>query len=72
MFERWEGMDHVDNGGNSDFVTPIAAESVKQKISELKFTDKYYKMKAVAESGATDIYLYSKIAEKSLECVSEK
>lgn len=72
VFERWEGMDHVDNGGNSDFVTPIAAESVKQKISELKFTDKYYKMKAVAESGATDIYLYSKIAEKSLECVSEK
>lgn len=70
VFEKWEGMEHVDNGGNSDFVTPITAESIKQKISELKFTDKYYKMKAVAESEATDIYLYSKIAEKSLECVS--
>lgn len=69
VFEKWEGMGHVDNGGNSDFVTPITAETIRQKISELKFTDKYNKMKAVAESEATDIYLYSKIAEKSLECV---
>lgn len=69
VFEKWEGMEHVNNGGNSDFVTPITVETIEQKISELKFTDKYYEMKAVAESEATDIYLYSKIAEKSLECV---
>lgn len=72
VFEKWEGMEHVNNGGNSDFVTPIAVESLKQKIAELRFTDKYYKMKKVAESEATDIYLYSKIAEKSLECALQK
>lgn len=70
VFEKWEGMDHVNNGGNSDFVTPINVETVSQKIDELLFTEKYYRMKKVAESDATDVFLYSKIAEKSLECAN--
>lgn len=69
VFERWDGMDHVDNGGNSDFVSPINVENIRNKILELKYTEKYYKMKQVAESEATDIYLYSNIAKKSLECL---
>lgn len=68
VFEKWEGMEHVNNGGNSDFVTPITVDQIKKKIEELHFTNRYYNMKKVAESDATDIYLYSKIAEKSLEC----
>ncbi len=68
VFERWEGMDHVDNGGNSDFVELITVEAIKSKIKELLYIDRYYRMKKVAESDATDIYMYSKIAEKSLEC----
>ena len=71
VFEKWDGMDHVNNGGNSDFVSPATVETIKTKIEELKFTPKYFKMKAVAESDKTDIYLYSKIAEKSLECVQK-
>ena len=71
VFERWEGMDHVNNGGNSDFVSPVTVDSLKAKIEELKFTPKYFKMKSIAESEKTDIYLYSKIAEKSLECAKE-
>ena len=69
VFEKWEGMDHVNNGGNSEFITPVTAEVIEAKIKELMFTEKYYNMKLVADSEATDIYLYSKIAEKSLECV---
>lgn len=69
VFERWEGMDHVNNGGNSDFVSPITEENLRQKIIELNFTPKYEKMKEVAMSEATDIYMYSKIAKKSLESV---
>ena len=68
VFERWEGMDHVNNGGNSEFLSPITSDNIKKKIEELLFSEKYYQMKKVAESEATDIYLYSKIAEKSLEC----
>ena len=71
VFEKWEGMDHVNNGGNSDFISPVNIESLTQKIEELCFTERYYQMKRVAESEATDVYLYSKIAEKSLECVEQ-
>ena len=69
VFARWEGMNHVDAGGNSDFVYPVTMENVKEKIEELLFTPKYYRMKSIAESNATDVFLYSKIAEKSLECI---
>lgn len=71
VFEKWEGMEHVNNGGNSDFISPVTVEAIRNKIEELKFTSKYYDMKAVAESEKTDIYLYSKIAEKSLESVTK-
>lgn len=70
VFEKWEGMEHVDNGGNSEFVTPVTEGSLESVIRELMYTDKYYRMKAVAESEKTDIYLYSRIAEKSLECAN--
>ena len=70
VFEKWEGMDHVNNGGNSDFVAPVTVETIKEKIRQLHFTEQYYAMKAAAESEKTDIYLYSHIARKSLEVIS--
>lgn len=71
VFEKWEGMEHVNNGGNADFVYPVTVETLKTKIEELKFTPKYFEMKAVAESEKTDVFLYSKIAKKSLECIQK-
>lgn len=68
VFERWVGMEHVNNGGNCDFIDDVSAEGIKNKLNELIFTEKYERMKSVAQSEATDIFLYSKIAEKSLEC----
>ncbi len=67
VFEKWEGMEHVNNGGNSDFISPVTVQSIKEKIVELEYTDKYFKMKEVAMSKNTDIYLYSSIAEKSIK-----
>ena len=72
VFMKWEGMGHVNNGGNSTFVDPVTVETIQEKIQALQFTSRYFEMKRVAASGATDIYLYSKIAEKSLECVDQK
>lgn len=69
VFERWEGMEHVNNGGNSDFLLPVNVQTIKKKIQELFFTEKYFQMKKIASSNATDIYLYSNIAKKSLECL---
>ena len=71
IFEKWPGMEHVNNGGNSDFVFPITVEVIQQKLSELIFTDKYYAMKSVTESDNTDVFLYSEIAKKSLECLEK-
>ncbi len=71
VFAKWVGMEHVNNGGNSDFVYPVNINSIKDKINELRFTDKYYTMKNVAKSAKTNIYLYSYIAKKSLEYAPE-
>lgn len=72
IFARWEGMDHVNNGGNSAFFESSDVECMRKQICDLIFTEKYYAMKKVAESGKTDIYLYSNIAKKSLECAENK
>ena len=69
LFKEWDGMDHVNNGGNSAFVSDVTVESLCAKIKDLQYTSAYHDMKKVAESNATDIYLYSHIAEKSVECV---
>ena len=68
LFEKWDGMEHVNNGGNSRFIYPVDKSTLKSEIEKLLFTQDYYNMKKVAQSEATDIFLYSKIAEKSLEC----
>ena len=72
VFEKWDGMDHVNNGGNAEFISPITVENIRAKLSALHFTPEYEKMKKVAASSATDIYLYSRIAEKSLECAGKR
>lgn len=35
--DKWEGMDHVDNGGNSNFVTTVIVDEIKKKIEDLHF-----------------------------------
>ena len=72
MVKHWDGMEHVNNGGNCGFLDDVSVEGLKKAIQELVFTEKYYRMLEVAQSDATDIFLYSKIAEKSIECVNEK
>ena len=68
VFKRWTGMEHVNNDGNSDFIDDNSPKMIFNKIQELLFTPKYYRMKEAAESEKTSIYLYSSIAKKSLEC----
>ena len=72
VFGKWDGMDHVDNGGNARFLDCDSPEQIRELILQLQFTPEYRQMRAVAQSEKTDIYLYSRIAEKSLECVTQK
>lgn len=72
VFLRWDGMDHVNNGGNSSFIDSASEENISTKIDEMVFTEKYYKMLEIATSSKTDIYLYSNIALKSLKVVEDR
>lgn len=71
LFKKWDGMEHLNNGGNSDFLDPVTKETIQEKITSLRFTPAYDAMKKTAESDATDVYLYSRIAEKSVECAEK-
>ena len=66
VFSKWPGMDHVDIGGNCDFIEVVDEKSIIEEINSLLFTEKYQMMKEVAQSSLTDVFLYSKIAEKSI------
>ena len=68
IFKEWVGMHHVDIGGNCDFISNVMVESIKEVINDLMNNhEKYEKMKMISESNGADQFLYSKIAEKSLE-----
>lgn len=71
LFKLWEGMEHVNNGGNSAFVSDVTVNKLYEKIVNLRYTEEYERMKMIAGSCATNIYLYSNIAHKSLECAIE-
>lgn len=72
VFGKWDGMDHVNNGGNACFLDCQTPEQIRDLIVKLRFTPEYQKMLLAARSEKTDIYLYSRIAEKSLECAVKK
>lgn len=65
-------MEHVNCGGNARFIDDLTVEGIAEEIKKLIFTSDYYLMKKNAESEKTDVFLYSAIAKKSLECVEEK
>ena len=71
VFRRWDGMEHVNNGGSAEFIDEVTPECIAQKIRALRSTAEYFAMKAAAESEKTDIYLYSRIAKQSLESLGE-
>lgn len=72
LFKKWEGMTHVNNGGNSAFISEITENDIRTAILRLNRTSEYKNMQKMALSNATDIYLYSNIAKKSLECAEKK
>ena len=67
LFAYWDGMDHINNGGNSAYIYDLTPKGIEDAIESCIFTEKYYKMLEVARSKATDIYSYLDIAKKSIE-----
>ena len=72
LFSELRGTDHVNNGGNSKLVATVTIESLKCEIERLVFTPEYCEMVKAANSPKTDIFLYSEVAKKSLECKNDE
>ena len=67
VFSKIDGLEHLNNGGNALFVDDVTETAVRDVIISLKNTPQYFNMLKVAKSNMTDVFLYSKVAEKSLE-----
>lgn len=72
VFESREGIEHVNNGGNADFLCPVNETMIAAKIRELYWTPKYQAMQQAARSARTDVFLHSYIAVKSIECAKRR
>lgn len=68
LFNYWDGMEHLDNGGNSVCTSLKTEGEIEEAVRSLINTEKYRKMQREAMSEKTDAYRYSNIAKKSLEC----
>lgn len=63
----WEGITHVDIGGNVEFLMENSVEEIKEKILQiLDEPDKYIKMKTAAQSDLRHNFSYKIIARKSV------
>ena len=69
VFNYWDGMEHLNNGGNSILIPLNTNEEIRDMIERLLHSDAYAAMQEAALSEKTNIYRYSEIAKKSLECV---
>lgn len=66
VFKDWEGMHHIDVGGNCEFLHKDSKEEIKAVISSI-FDDKekYSEMKQAAEKSKKDFF-YSEIAKRAI------
>lgn len=68
IFNDWEGMHHVDVGGNSIFVNGNNIDEIKKAIQTLMSDkEKYAHMKNVAETKAVKEFSYREIAKRAIE-----
>lgn len=67
IFKYWEGMDHVDVGGNCKFLYDDNTDEIVKMINYISENkDVYKKMKLIAMNKGIQSFCYSNIAEKSL------
>ena len=69
VFRDWEGMHHVDQGGNCIFLKDPEEKSISECLKDLFLNGRYSSMKKVCDSEVMNAFLYSRIAVKSLETV---
>jgi glycosyltransferase involved in cell wall biosynthesis len=67
VFKNWEGMHHVDMGGNCEFLNEDSVATIKDIIADIYFEkEKIAKMKLAAEECKSNFF-YSEIAKRAIE-----
>lgn len=72
VFKYWEGIEHLDVGGNCKFLYEDSVEEIEKVLTEI-INDKevYNEMKKVAVEKGIKQFLYSEIAKKVLSNMDE-
>lgn len=67
VFKKWENIQHVDIGGNCQFIDAPTPEALASKISNI-YSDKaaYEAMKYIAESKGINHFSYDNIAKRAI------
>lgn len=69
LVKDWEGMHHVDLGGNVRFLKESTAEEIQLAIEDLvEHPEKYQQMKAVAVEKGMKEFSYARISERAIAC----
>lgn len=67
IFKRWNGMTHVDVGGNCIFIDDGSVEEIVESLNNVILnSDKYIYMKNIASKKAVKQFSYVEIAKKSI------
>ena len=67
IFREWEGMRHVDVGGNAIFLTQDSAEEISRVVMEIYNNPaKLIEMRKVAREEGIPKFSYKKIAQKAI------
>lgn len=67
VVKNWDGMHHIDVGGNCIFLNNDSVEEMKKAIIELyKNKEKYQKMKKIAIEKGIPTFSYKKISMKAI------
>lgn len=68
IVKYWEGTSHVDIGGNCEFLYDDSVEEIEYRIIDLlNNSEKYKKIKHIAETSGANYFSYYDIAKKSIE-----
>lgn len=68
LFKDWEGMHHMDVGGNVEFLQKDSAEEIKEKILKIyNNKEKYAEMKKIAVEKGISVFSYREIAKRAIE-----
>lgn len=70
IFKKWEGMEHVDIGGNCLFIENSDKIEIENKLKKI-ITDKnlYKSMRKISEDLGPKTFSYTQIAKKAVELI---